>query len=200
MGEDDIFLRYLNEAPGDEEDTAPDIGGDNNVPDIPDDNGDISNDDSPPDIGNDIDSPGDIGDDMPPDLGEDDLTDDNYTDDGTDEENPKSGEPLQLDGKVSAIMNQRLYQQFLALLNTINNQIVTMKDNNDVLYILSPDTIDTLSSLKKLDENVRLYLKNCFENENYSKNLLFFNKCINLLHLINNAFAKDIRKGIKNMN
>ena len=50
---------------------------------------------------------------------------------------------------------------------------------------------------QQLDENIRLYLKDIFLNENYSKNLLFFNKCLNLLNILNKIFSQKIRKGIK---
>ena len=74
-----------------------------------------------------------------------------------------------------------------------------LKTNGDVLFTLSPESLDIVGSLKRLDENVRLYLKNTFLNENYSGNLLFFNKCLNLLKLLNDVFDRNVRKGIKEM-
>lgn len=94
-------------------------------------------------------------------------------------------------------MNMQLYQRYLSLLNTITGQLTTVKNNSDVLYGISPDSLDIIEQLKKLDENVRLYIKNSFLHENYSKNLLFFNKCLNLLQLLNVEFDKVIQKGIK---
>ena len=68
-----------------------------------------------------------------------------------------------------------------------------------MIYALSPEAPDIIGSLKKLDENIRLYLDNIFVNENYSRNLLFFDKCLNLLKLLNDAFDGSIQKGIKAM-
>lgn len=200
-----IFERFLFEAPGDDpppDDTsaAPDV--DSSPSDIP------ADDDAPPDIGGDDDlGSDDVGgdDEAPPDLGgEDDAgfgeDDSGYGDKVGGEEDQNNPQNLELDEKISAIMNMNLYQRYLALLNNISNQIVMIKDNNDILYILSADSLDIESSLKKLDENIHLYLKNNFMNENYSKNLLFFNKCLNLLKLLNDTFNSKIQKGIKVVN
>ena len=200
---DNIFERFLFEAPG--SDPPPDIEQNNapdntesGPPDIPD---DASDDNGPPDL------PDDISDDngAPPDLGDDNDTGDDFgTDDGLEDmegnENPNDPNNLELDEKISAIMNMNLYQRYLSLLNNISNQIIMIKDNTDILYTLSPDSLEIESSLKKLDENVHLYLTNNFMNENYSKNLLFFNKCLNLLKLLNDTFNEKIQKGIKAIN
>ena len=106
---------------------------------------------------------------------------------------------LNLPEKVSAIMNLKLHERFLNLLNTIGSQLQSIKNNADVLNALAKDSIDIVNHLKRLDENVRLYLRNNFINENYSKNLLFFNKCLNLLKLLNDAFDRDIHKGIRDV-
>lgn len=200
-----LFERYLTEAPGD----PPDMGNFNNsVPDMP---ADASTQEGPPDMGN---MDGGLGDDMGgmPDLG---GFDDGGFDMGMDgmgmddgsglmdpnqqqQQQQQQEEPLQLDDKVNAIMNQQLYQRYLALLNTIGGQLTMMRNNSDVLHTLSPESIDGIESLKKLDENVRLYIRNTFMHEGYSKNLLFFNKCLNLLKLLNNVFDENIRKGIRN--
>lgn len=96
-------------------------------------------------------------------------------------------------------MNVQLYQKFLSLLNNIGSELTMCKINNDILYTLSPDTMNLVPALKKLDENIRLYLQNAFIHENYSKNLLFFNKCLNLLKLLNDVFDKDVKKGVDSM-
>ena len=191
----DLFERFLFEAP---EDDPPDMT-DSTPPDIPD---DMGSDDAPPDI----DDGGDVGmDDAPPDMGEEEsFTDDDggFGDDmGDDEGDENSGDEnsanMGLDDKISAVMNAKLYNQFLSLLSRITTQITSMNNNADVLFVISPDTLDTSKSLKQLDENIRDYLKHEFPNANYSKNLLFFNKCMNLLRLITDAFNKTIQKGIK---
>lgn len=144
----------------------------------------------------------------PPDMGMDDggnLGDGTEEDQGFGDETPAEGEGqdpnqnLNFDEKISSIMNMNLYQRFLSLLNNIGGQLSMIKNNSDMLYTLSNDSLDIIESLKKLDENIRLYLGNYFLNENYSKNLLFFNKCLNLLKLLNNIFEKNIQKGIKSM-
>lgn len=188
----DFFERFLFEAPGDD---PPDTGGDG-PPDIPEDAGDAPGPPDLPDPGG-----GDVGDDSPPDLADDGGFGDD-TDFGADGSNASEDgqEPDPgLDEKVSAVLNQELYQRFLSLLNKISGQLAMLKTNGDVLFTLSPESLDIVGSLKRLDENVRLYLKNTFLNENYSGNLLFFNKCLNLLKLLNDVFDRNVRKGIKEM-
>lgn len=134
--------------------------------------------------------------DDPPDMGDEAFgTDD---EDGSGDQGDGGEEQIDgLDEKVSAIMNQRLYQRFLPMLNTINNQLSQVRSNNDILYALAPDSLDITEALTKLDENIRTYLKEKFLNANYSANLLFFNKCLNLLDILNKIFSKKVHKGIK---
>lgn len=134
---------------------------------------------------------GDVGD-----FPEDESFDDGDVDE---QDGSNTDADLGIDDKVSAIMNMNLYQRFISLLTSIGTQITSIKNNSDVLYTLSKDSVDIVQSLKNLDENIRLYLKNTFINENYSKNLLFFNKCLNLLKLLNDIFDKNVRKGINAM-
>ena len=131
----------------------------------------------------------------PPDTTDDGAPDMNDFDDNLD--NSNISQDLHLDDKVSAIMNMNLYQRYLSLLTTIKTQLTMIRDNNDILRTLSPDSLNIVDSLKKLEENINLYIKNNFTHENYSKNLLFFNKCLNLLKLLNDVFDKDINSGIK---
>lgn len=184
------FERFLYEAPDDD---PPDIQGNQEEEDTgPPDIGDMG-DDGPPDVS-------DVGDDGPPDLGDefgDDQSGDGMGEDYTDDQS--TDENLGLDEKISAIMNQSLYKRFLTLLNKIGNQISSVNDSSDILHSLSPESINIIDSLKRLDENIRMYLKNYFINENYSKNQLFFNKCLNLLSLLDITFDKNIQKGIKAM-
>ena len=186
-----MFDRIFMEAPGDPppdvsaEDTAPpDTGAgdeplamEGNTPDTP-----------PEDI---ADAGGD-----PPDLDEEDFGGDEPLSDQPDEE-PDETKNLDFDEKISNIMNMNLYQRFLALLNNINGQLTMLKDNSDTIYAVSQDSLDIIGALNKLDENVRLYLKNYFIQENFSKNRLFFDKCLNLLNLLNEIFQKKIEKGLK---
>ena len=202
-GLDNIFTRFLYEAPGD--DPPPEVESDTGPPDVPDDAG---IDDGPPDMGGFDDDLGsdtsgtDEANDGPPDMGGD-FGDDNFGDmgeDGGDETADGEGdnkETLELDDKVSAILNDNLYQHYLALITKINSQLTNIRDNSDVLYTLSEDTLEVVKVLEDLDENLRLYVKNKFLNENFSKNKLFYNKCLNLLGLVNKVFDRDIRKGIK---
>lgn len=194
--EKSLFERFLFEAPGDE--TPPDVAAaQGNPPDMPDDNAPTEDMTEPPDMGGDDAS----ADDGPPDMGDDqDMgfgDEDQAEDDGTLEGDIDQDQNLGLDDKVSAIMNAGLYQRYLTLISNIASQQQMIKNNMDIIYSVSPDSLDIVKSLNTLDENIRLYLKNYFQTENYSKNLLFFNKCLNLLKLLNDSFDKAIRKGIK---
>jgi hypothetical protein len=174
-----LFEIYLREAEGDPPSEEP---ADNN---------------DPPDLGASEDSE-EITDEAP-DLGDDpfSVSDNSEDENNNDENNEEDNENLPLDEKISAIMNLKLYQRFLNLLNTVGNQISMIKNNNDILYSISNNSLDVLEELKRLDENIRLYLINYFNNENYSKNLLFFNKILNLLKLLNDEFNQKISKGIR---
>lgn len=192
-----LFELYLTEAPGD--DDPPDISG---PPDMPDETAN----DAPPDM---ADETGDSGEDVgnvtddgpPPDM--DDTPDDSMGDFGADENGEDSdadkdtNKNLDLDEKVSAILNMNLYQRFESMLTKITGQIGSMKSNLDILHAISSDVPEIIDALSKLSENIRLYMKNSFMSENYSKNLLFFNKCLNLMKLLNDSFDKAVRKGIK---
>ena len=167
-------------------------------------------DETPPDVAPDDSPPPDIDtdagtetDDTPPDIQDDDVPPDDMDimgDDNTEEQSEEDKQhEMRLDAKVSTVMNVNLYQRYLTLLNTINGQLSMIKNNGDMIYALSKDTSSTISALKKLDENVRMYMSNIFQEENYSKNLLFFNKCLNLLKLLNDSFDKSIRKGISGL-
>lgn len=178
-----LFEKIIFEAPGDPPDisepassnTPPDL------PEVPADN--LGGDEAPPD---------DLGGGL-----EDEELGGFEEEEGMNQEGSEGEEELEFDEKIDAIMNQNLYQRYLALLNNVNSQEAQIKKHSDALYTLSNDSLEIIGSLKKLDENIRLYLKNTFSTENYSKNLLFFNKCLNLLALLNEIFEKNIRKGIK---
>ena len=156
-------------------------------------------DDAPPDIPDDVGTESDN--DAPPDMTDEDPSDDGLGDtgfdDGQQQEEEDPNKTMKLDAKVSTVMNVNLYQRYLTLLNTINTQLSMIKNNGDMIYTLSDQTSSIIASLKKLDENVRLYMSNIFLEENYSRNLLFFNKCLNLLKLLNDSFDASIQKGIK---
>lgn len=185
----DLFQQSLFlEAPGDEGEASTDAQpadppADDAPPDIPDDVGTESDNDAPPD--------------MPDEDPSDDGLGDTGFDDGQQQEEEDPNKTMKLDAKVSTVMNVNLYQRYLTLLNTINTQLSMIKNNGDMIYTLSDQTSSIIASLKKLDENVRLYMSNIFLEENYSRNLLFFNKCLNLLKLLNDSFDASIQKGIK---
>lgn len=185
----DLFQQSLFlEAPGDEGEASTDAQptdppADDAPPDIPDDVGTESDNDTPPD--------------MPDEDPSDDGLGDTGFDDGQQQEEEDPNKTMKLDAKVSTVMNVNLYQRYLTLLNTINTQLSMIKNNGDMIYTLSDQTSSIIASLKKLDENVRLYMSNIFLEENYSRNLLFFNKCLNLLKLLNDSFDASIQKGIK---
>lgn len=200
MSDLNLFESFLFEAPGDDPpDTQPETEP-SAPPDVPD---GAENDPGPPDIsgaGEESDPPDG---DLPPDMGDaGDFSDDESFDDMSGDEGPAEGEEnkdLGIDEKISAIMNMQLFQRFITLLSTIGSQLSSIRNNSDILYTLSEDSVEFVEALKKLDENLRLYINNSFINENYSKNLLFFNKCLNLLKLLNDVFDKNVRKGINSM-
>lgn len=196
------FFKSFLEAEGDPPDAA--MGAASAPPDIPD---DVPEDAGPPDISDTADdSPPDFGgddttmDDAPPDFGGEDGGDDFGTDDmgedGSEDGEGENTEPMGLDEKVSAIMNKNLYSRFLTMLDDLGSQLTQFKNNSDIIYTLSAEANDMYGKYKELDENIRLYLKNSFIDENYSKNLLFFNKCLNLFKLLNDSFSALIHKGI----
>ena len=193
MAEDlDLFKKFLYEAPGDD---PPDVTTTNNdqtdPPPVPDEGADDS---GPPEIN---DSPDDI-DTGPPEINDDVGTDDTFGEDpmATDEEQQPE---LELNEKISAIMNMNLYQRYLELLSNINSEISQMKDNSDMLYAITPSSVEMVANLSKLDENINMYINHYFMNNDYSKNLLFFNKCLNLLALLNKSFDDDVKKGVKSI-
>ena len=100
---------------------------------------------------------------------------------------------------ISAIMNNKLYQRFINLLGSTKSKISEIKDNSDVLYTIAPECTEVIKTLQSLEENIRLYLKNKFVNEDYGKNLLFFNECLNLRALLSDIFDDIIKKGIKHV-
>lgn len=193
-----IFEKFLMEADG-PPDLAPDIA----PPELPDDPTPNTTMDDPPLLTDE--GGGDMTFDDPPALGDgDDFGM------GDDQENQDQQQQMQdadidgdgdigLDDKVSAVMNVSLYQRYLSLLTNISQELSSIRNNNDIIYTLSEDTTKIVDSLNRLDENIRLYMKNSFPHENYSKNLLFFNKCLNLLKLLNDSFNSSIKKGMHSM-
>lgn len=172
-----LFEQVLLEAEGDE---APDI------PELP-------ADDSPPDIAEDVpDITYDQTDDDPPDIVDGEFEDINL-DTGDTTAEKESIEDLDINEKISAVMNSNLYQKFLSLITVISDHISIIKDHRDEIYSSAPKTLGMEESLKRLRENINLYLANNFINNNYSSNLLFFNKCSNLLNLLDMNFAKDLK-------
>lgn len=169
----------FREAPGDEPEPADST--DTGPPDLPaDDSGG-----APP-----------IEGDEPPDIPEiDDFDPDNpgseMADDGTDGD----GAPLEISEKISVVMNYQLYQRFLTLSNTVANQLSTIRSNNDLIHSVSPKALAVIEPLGKLGDNIRLYLTNNFLDNNYSRNLLFYNKCLNLMKLLEDIFARELGRG-----
>lgn len=198
----DEFYRWMFEA----DDAPPDINlgsdqaDDSPPPDISDDSSnEQGSDDMPPDL-NMNDTSGDFDDTSFGDEGMDDAGFGEDESGGEDASNNQEDNPdnMNLPEKVSAIMNNQLYQRYLSMLNSVGTQISQMTDNGDVLFSLMKDGYsELLNKFKKLDENIKLWMKNNFINSDYSKNLLFFNMCLNLQSLLNESFNKKIKKGVK---
>jgi len=189
-----FFEQVLFEAPGDEApadapaDTPPDMNMD--APNMPDDTGDMDMGDAPDmpadsdfDTGND-----DFGSDMD-DFGDDDSNDENNGDD--------KNKKLDIDEKISNILNKLLYDKFLTLLNQIGSQLSNIKNNGEILHSLVPNIGDITEEFKRLDESIRLYINNSFTYNNSSKNQLFFNQCINALKMLNEKFSHEINKSTR---
>ena len=194
MSDKSLFEQWMFEAPGD--DPPPDEPvATETPPDVPD---EPTTDDGPPDLnlddaGGDDTPPVDDIEDGPPDLGEDDFGGDDFGDAPLDQDNNN----MKIDDKVSSILNLNLYQSYVELLTQVSSQIASMKHNADLLYAITPDTDYVVKALRKLEENMRLYIDNVFTNERYEKNLLFYNKCKNLNKFLNDKFDSLIHKGIK---
>lgn len=188
MDNPSLFNRLFTEAPDD----PPDITSSEDTPAE-----DAPAEEAPPDTDAPDTNPEETGDEPPPDIDSEDNpfgTDDmGATNDIPNEEG--TADAPNVSEKISIIMNRGLFQKFLTLLNTIGLQISSIKSNSDILFSLSEGVIEILKALEKLDENIRLYLSNIFEDENYSNNLLFFNKCVNLLTLLNEDLDKNVSKG-----
>lgn len=181
---ENLFYRILMEAPEDE----------GNPPEISDDVGAI--DDAPPDADNTatpVEAPPDIGGD---DFGSNDMESDMDLG-GNEEEKPSEDEPQGLDNKVSAVLNSGLYKKTLTLLSEITKKKETIKDNIDIIRTLDPDSVIIQEQLERLEDNIRDYNEHHFLSENYSKNLLFYTKCLNLYNQIVLQFSEKINKAIK---
>lgn len=171
-----IFEQLVfSEAPGDEPEPV-----ETGPPDLPAEDlaGEAPTGDEPPEIPEVDDfGTGDPG---------DELLDDGSTD----------GEaPLEISEKISVVMNYQLYQRFLTLSNTVSNQLSTIRSNNDLIHSVSPKALAVIEPLGKLGDNIRLYLTNNFLDNNYSRNLLFYNKCLNLMKLLEDIFARELSRG-----
>lgn len=165
----------FSEAPGDEPEPA-----ETGPPDLPADDptGEPPAGDDPPEIPE--------TDDFGPDGSGDELPDDDPTGDEA---------PLEISEKISVVMNYQLYQRFLTLSNTVANQLSTIRSNNDLIHSVSPKALAVIEPLGKLGDNIRLYLTNNFLDNNYSRNLLFYNKCLNLMKLLEDIFARELSRG-----
>lgn len=190
-----LFEKYLVEAPGDENTPDTDTG----PPDLPDEpNNSEDMDNNPPDLGDE--GQEDISNDFndePPDLGGDDGTEDFNDDSFGDEEVQDPNQNMQLDEKIRAIMNENLYSSYLKLLNEISGQLANIRANNDIFRTLYDDSDDIVGELSRLEENMRVYINKKYINQDFGANRLFYDKCLNLLKILNTIFDKKIRKGIK---
>lgn len=131
----------------------------------------------------------------PPDEYNDGGGEQSYYNDGQDENSDESnGNELDFGEKISNILNAKLYQRYLTLLSHIENQLIIIKNNADIFGILLKSSPEIIDVFKKLEENIRIYISDYFEKENYSKNLLFFNKCINLYKACNEILNKNMKK------
>lgn len=183
-----IFWKLFTEAEGDDDaaDDPPDMAED-----------DAPADDSPPDM----DDGGDMDDEDPPDIGgggDGYDADDGFGDSAAGDDNGNKKEEITgLSNKVSAVLNERLYKQVLALLSQITVKKEMVRDNIDMIRTIDPDATGITEDLTRLEENIRDYSDHTFLNENYSSNMLFYTKCLNLFNLLCARFSERLSKGIK---
>ena len=185
-----FFEQVLLEAPGDE---TPEPPADTSTEPVP--------DAGPPDMPNADEGDALAGEVAPPDMQDDAPAEDDFGSDfgsDDDQQNDQDQNNLGIDEKISNILNKLLYDKFLTLLNQIGSQISNIKNNNEILHSLVPNLGEISEEFKRLDESIRLYINNSFIYENSSKNLLFFNQCLNALKLLNERFSHEINKGIHN--
>lgn len=126
----------------------------------------------------------------PPDI-EDDVTEEDIE---TITSDMPSGEGTEFDKKVSDILNRELYQHYMSLKKTINQELTMLENNIDYINSEVMKETDIVEILKKLEENMDLYLANYFVNSNYSKNVFFYNKCLNMVNLVNLEFKRVLEK------
>ena len=187
-----FFKQVLYEAPGDDAPANPPA----EMPPTD------TNNDSPPDSMPDMssDDAGGAPPDMPGMGGEDEGSDDmgGMNDFGSDDEqNDDEKKNLEIDEKISNILNKLLYDKFLTLLNQIGSQLSNIKNNNEILHAIVPSLGELTEQYKRLDESIRLYINNSFTYNNSSKNQLFFNQCINALKMLNEKFSHEINKSTR---
>lgn len=186
---------YLNEAPGDEE-SPPDIGEEAPPEDMPDiDDGMMDNGGDMPDMPDmpDMNMDGD----MDMDMGGGDMGDGGFSDEQQGDNGDLPDENLAVNDKVSLLMNVNLYNHYLSLRDKLRSELSATNNNKDILFSLSDDIVDIIKALDKLEDNLSTYMRNLFNNESYSKNLLFFNKCVNLYNLIIDNFNDVVKEGIR---
>lgn len=186
--EKSIFWRLMTEAEGDD-DTA-------------DDPPDMTEDDAPADDDSSLDGGDDMDDEDPPDIGGGDDGgyggDDGFGDTGGGGDGGNKKEEITgLSDKVSTVLNERLYKQVLALLSQITIKKEMVRDNIDMIRTIDPDATDITEDLTRLEDNIREYSDHTFLDENYSKNMLFYTKCLNLFNLLCARFSERLSKGIK---
>ena len=194
VSDKNIFWQVMFEAEGDEQQEAapeetsedpPDIGGDEYASDDGGADANVDNSDAPPDMGGDEFS------------SDDSFGDEDGSDDSGEEKETEDSAPVGLDNKVSAILNAGLYKKNLALLSELTLKRNTIKDNIDVIRTLDPDAMEISENLQRLEDNIREYNDHTFLDENYSKNRLFYDKCLNMYNLLCQRFRDQMAKAIK---
>ena len=186
MKEEDMY-KFLFEAPGDEEEPS-----DANQPA---EETEVTDEPAPADDVN-VDDAGGDDTDAPPDLDMGDFSDDSTDDVLGGDDSGEDTSNLKLDEKISSILNVNVYKDCLRLLSDIGTQLNTIKDNVDMFDAITKTTSTFVDSLRKLDNNIREYLTNIFQDTRYENNLLFYNKCKAYYALLNEKFDKEVHKSI----
>lgn len=150
-------------------------------------------DNTPPDIQDDVGMEDDLS--SPDDMSAmDDFQDQMGTEDPND---PNNQEDLVVDEKIELILKKNLYNNYLALIDVLNDIETNFLSNNDAIYSKNPEASELLSKLTNLKDNVISYTALYFMKKPYSASALLYNKIKAYLNIIIERFGKLSKKADK---
>jgi hypothetical protein len=204
MPNKDLFFMVM-EADGDEmgmdafdENAATDAGTSEDIaPPATEENGGGENvDDAPPDMDSDFGDMGGLndvaGDDQ---TGGDEMSDENGEGNEEEEADQKDGK---LSEKANNILNQQLYNKFVARNKDVEGILTSIKDLVPLLpYDVIKSNDKSVNQLKSALQKGQEYVINDFVDSGYGENLLFYQKLDSLYVLLLNRIDSNLKK-IKN--